>query len=251
VPQREDFPLSAAFFFVQCSTKQPEDFMSANTYRIISLGVSLLVSCKGWPQVLQEHKQVVVNGHTGDIPIVQFDGRTYVDLESFVRTANGSVVFKQNQIILSLPGPKDTSLATNDSEHTLSRPFMKAGIEEIGLLRDWATPLTSAIQNGYPISDEWISAYRNKAEDGLRVASVSASSDADRKALQLLTNEFEAVRQWSTNLVDARKSLSTGNYATSNDALRNDPLSQKILSCAHFLGPMLTSGTFQDDASCH
>jgi hypothetical protein len=37
----------------------------------------------------------------------------------------------------------------------------------------------------------------------------------------------------------------------SPDALENDALFQKILSCAHFLTPVLASGKFQDDPSCH
>ena len=32
---------------------------------------------------------------------------------------------------------------------------------------------------------------------------------------------------------------------------RNEPLSQKIIACGRFLAPMLGSGSFQDDASCH
>jgi len=151
---------------------------------------------------------------------------------------------------LTMPASQG-GVATTGPGNTLSREFVRAGIEEISRLREWATPLATAIQNGYPITEESVVPYQHKAEDGLRAATASMSSDADRNALQLLTNEFEAVSQWSTHLVDARKSMSAGNYAVSEDALRNDPLSQKIITCAHFLGPMLASGTFQDDTSCH
>ena len=60
-----------------------------------------------------------------------------------------------------------------------------------------------------------------------------------------------AVRQWSDKLVEARKSMNTGQYAMSASALRDDPLSQKIVACGRFLAPMLASGTIQDDPSCH
>ena len=80
---------------------------------------------------------------------------------------------------------------------------------------------------------------------------MAATTDADRHALQLLTNEFDAVRQWSDKLVEARKSMNTGQYAMSASALRDDPLSQKIVACGRFLAPMLASGNIQDDPSCH
>jgi hypothetical protein len=35
------------------------------------------------------------------------------------------------------------------------------------------------------------------------------------------------------------------------DALQNDELNQRIITCGHFLGAMAASGQFSDDASCH
>jgi hypothetical protein len=32
---------------------------------------------------------------------------------------------------------------------------------------------------------------------------------------------------------------------------KNDPLFQKISECGKFLGPMLASGNFEDNATCH
>lgn len=217
------------------------------TFLVLQLG-----SWTAWSQVFQqEEKTVVVNGQTGDVRAIQISGETYVDLESLVRAGGGSVSFQGHRIVLTLPAPHDSVASTNDSGNALSRDFVKSGIEEISLLREWATPLAMAMQNGYPISEALVTAYQRKAEDGLRVASASVTSDADRNAIHLLTNEFEAVRQWSDHLLEARKSMSAANYAVSEDALQNDPLSQKIMTCAHFLGPMLASGSFQDDPSCH
>lgn len=83
------------------------------------------------------------------------------------------------------------------------------------------------------------------------MASIAATTEADRQALQLLTNEFESVKQWSNKLVEARNSMDTAKYAMSSNALQNDPLSQKIVTCGRFLATMLASGQFQDDPSCH
>jgi len=82
------------------------------------------------------------------------------------------------------------------------------------------------------------------------LANSAVSNDADRRGLQLLTTEYNNLQDWSAKLVEARKSMSAANYSMSDDALLNDPVSQKILTCWKFLGPMLARGTFEDDGSC-
>jgi hypothetical protein len=111
--------------------------------------------------------------------------------------------------------------------------------------------MANAIQHGYGVTEGWAADYRGKAENSLRQASASASTDADRDALQLLVNEFESVETWSHELVEAKETMDTAKYSTSSDALRNEPLSQKIINCGHFLGMMLGSSKFGDDPSCH
>jgi hypothetical protein len=215
-----------------------------------------------WAQGTQQERTLVINGQGGDAAVVQINGRTYVDLESPVRIGNGSLGFQGNQVIVTLPASA-APVAVSEPQHSftgaLSREFMKAAIEEIALLREWASPLANAIQNGYPVTENWVAGYREKAANGLRVASMSVSSEGDQNGIQLPTdqngiqlptNEFEAVREWSSRLVNARKSMDTAKYALSANALQNDPLSQKILTCARFLSPMLESGSFQDDPSC-
>lgn len=215
----------------------------------------LLSSAIMGAQVTNRNQILQVNGHSGEATVVEINGHEYVDLQALVRVANGSLGFDGNRLVLTFPSPvnapADASASHKPSDSGFSRDFMKAGIEEIALLREWASPLASAIHNGYPIAEEWVAQYREQAANGLRLASAVASNDDDRKGLQLLRNEFEAVRKWSAGLVNARKSMDTAKYAMSEDALRNDPLSQKIMNCAHFLAPMLGSGSFQDDPACH
>jgi len=104
---------------------------------------------------------------------------------------------------------------------------------------------------GVSIKEEWVARYREQAASGLRLASVAASTNADRSALQLLTNEFDGVRDWSNKLVAAGKAMDTAKYSMSENAVRNDPQSQKLITCWRFLASMLGSGSFQDDSSCH
>jgi hypothetical protein len=208
-------------------------------------------------QVTPQNRHLVVNGKPGDATVVQINSRTYVDLETLVRIANGSLGFQGNQITLVLPGSEANTAATTAKPEEppgaegLTRDFRIAGIETIAQMREWASTMANAIQHGYGVTDNWAADYQAKAANSLRQASASASSDADHSALQLLTNEFQNVTTWSNELVEAKKNMDTAKYSTSPDALRNEPLSQKILACGHFLGTMLGSSQFSDDPSCH
>ena len=128
---------------------------------------------------------------------------------------------------------------------------MRAGIEEIATMREWASAMAYAIENGYLITEEWAANYRERAAHDLGLTSAAASTDADRNALQLLTHEFETVRDWSNKLVHERKSMDTAKYAMSENALRDDPIARKIVTCGHFLATMFGSGSFEDNPSCH
>jgi hypothetical protein len=228
--------------------------MRSNSYMTLTVHLLLSMAAATQAQVQQQSRTLVVNGQTGEATVVQLDGRTYIDMESLVRIAKGSVSFRGNQIALTLPSDNasaNTPTPNGAESPGLSREFTTAAIEEMALMREWASTLANAIQNGYPVTETWVAAFRERAAQGLRLTSVSASTNGDRAGLQLLTHEFEAVRKWSNKLVEARKSMNAANYAISPGALQDDPLSQKIITCGRFLGPMLASGNFQDDPSCH
>ena len=218
--------------------------------------ILLFLSGISWAQGQQHTRAVVINGQSGQAEVVELDGRTYVDLAALVQIMNGSLLFKPNRIILTLPmqgvNPPATDLPPTPVDDVgLSRDFMRAGIEEFATMREWASTLAYAIQNGDPVTENWVAHYREQASHNLRLASAAAFTEGDRNALQLLTHEFESVRGWSDKLLQERKSMDTGKYAVSDNALRDDPLSQKIVNCGRFLAAMLGSGSFQDDPSCH
>lgn len=208
-------------------------------------------------QPSSQTETLVVNGRTGEAMVVRLNGRSYVDLESLARIAGGSLAFQGNQVALSLPGSGATAPATASDVNSpevrtgMSREFREAAIETLARMREWASTMANAIHYGYPITEESASDYREKAGTSLRQASANASTESDQNALALLTNEFQNVQSWSNELIEARKNMATAKYAMSNDALRNEPLSQKIINCGHFLGAMLGSGDFKDDLSCH
>jgi hypothetical protein len=219
---------------------------------MLSLLALLVTSGMAFGQVEHQSATLVINGQSGKTAVLQENGRTYVDAEALAHIANGSLNFVANRIVLDIPAASATAQAPKAADDSaLSREFMKASIEYIALLREWGASVAYAIQNGYPIQEQWVANYREQAAQGLRLASASASTTGDKNALQLLTNEFEGVRQWSDQLVEASKNMSTAKYSMSPGSLREEPLSQKLITCYHFLGSMLASGSFQDDSSCH
>ena len=205
----------------------------------------------------QQGRILMVDGYTGKAAVVEIGGHAYVEIEGLAQVTHGSLSFKENRIVLTLPTTMPPSamqspeLASSPSAQVLSRDFMRAGIEEIATMREWASTVAYAIENGYQVTENWAANYRERTAHDLRLASAAVSTDADRDALQLLTNEFEFVREWSNKLIQERKAMDTAKYALSANALRDDPMSQKITTCGHFLASMLAAGSFQDDPSCH
>jgi hypothetical protein len=203
-------------------------------------------------QAAQPNGTLIVSGQSGQVPVVQINGKSYVDVEALARLINGSLGFKGNQITLTLPAstagtPTTPTPASQPANPGFSKEFLKAGIEEMTVIREWRGALVNAVQNGYPVSDEFVAGYRGQAATNLRLASVAVSTDSDRDAFQLLSNEFDNMQKLSDKILAARKNM---NYI-SPDALKDDPLDQKILSCARALASMAASGQFQDDGSCH
>jgi hypothetical protein len=127
-----------------------------------------------------------------------------------------------------------------------TKEFLRAGIEQMSVIREWRSTLISAVQRGFPITNDWMTSFRDRAQHNLRLVSLAASSESDKNAVQLLTNELKNMQQLSDRFVDANKSRT---YIRT-DALENDPLDRRILNCGHSLAAMAASGQFVDDGSC-
>lgn len=203
-------------------------------------------------QAAQENLTLIVNGRPGPAAVVQMNGHSYVEIEALARAASGSLSFKGNQILLTLPAPTASavpapSAKTETPNQGFSKEFLRAGIEEMAAIREWRSVLTSAVQHGYPITEDWLSAYRAQVTKSLTLASVAVSTDSDRDALKLLSNESDNMQKLSNRILDLRKSM---DYIPP-DTLNDDPLDQKILNCARSLASMAVGGQFEDDGSCH
>jgi hypothetical protein len=223
---------------------------SFNTWLLLAVLLALPIFALS--QGAQQNLTLIVNGRAGSAAVVQINGRSYVEIETLARIANGSLKFKGDQIILTVPVSIGTTVpvpssAIEPANRGFSREFLRSGIEEMAVIREWRSVLANAVLHGYPITDEWLSSYRVQAAKNLTLASVALSTDSDRGALGLFTNEFDNMQQMNNRILELHKSM---DYI-SPDTLENDPLDQRIMNCAHFLASMAAGGQFQDDGSCH
>jgi hypothetical protein len=201
-------------------------------------------------QAAQQNLTLTVNGRPGVVPVVQVNGRSYVEIEALARIAGGSLSFEGRQIVVTLPGSNAGSAVSPPSESTnrrLSGGFLRAEIEEMAVIREWRSVLGHAVRHAYPITEEGLSGYRSQAATGLSLATAAASTDSDRDAAKLLANELDNMQKLSNKILDLHTSM---NYIAP-DALADDPLNQKVLTCAQALASMAADRQFQDDGSCH
>ena len=216
------------------------------------LRVLLIVPGLARAQAVQQSRTLIVNGQSGPVKIMEIDGRSYVDLESQARIANGTLGFSGSQITLTLPrsvpGTESAAAPSRLSANSgFSKEFLRASIEEMAVIREWRSALVNSIENNFPIQEDWVERYSGQAATSLGLASVAASTDSDRSAAQLVSNEFDNMKALSVQLLAERKSM----QHVSPENLKDDPLNQKILTCARSLASMAVGGQFADDASCH
>jgi hypothetical protein len=199
-------------------------------------------------EAAQKSRTLIINGHPGEIAVIERDGRAYVEIEALARATNASLSFSANQIVLTLPGAVAPGHATTQAAPSgFTKDFIRAGIEEMTAIREWRITLRNAIQRGYPVTEDWIDGYRSRAEGSLRLVSLEARTDSDKNAFQLLSNELNNMKLLSDRFLEAEKSRTY----ISRESLDNDPLDQKVLNCARSLAAMAASGQFTDDGACH
>ena len=215
---------------------------------ILVLGIGVCAA-----QTSQKRQNLVVNGHNGEATVYQIDGRAFIELETLVRIANGSLSFRGDQIVLSFPAAAAAQAPSQGETNSSAMPsdFRRAAIDHLGDIKEWINVVVYALRNGVPGDGSRLVVLRDRAAESLRHAQVAASTDQGQNAFQLLSNNFNHLSQWSDKLIHERKSLDTGKYSISPDAINNDPTYQKVSGCTKFLANMIPSGQFADDGSCH
>ena len=195
--------------------------MKPATGNILLLVLIAVLSGVALGQSRQQTRNVIINGQSGRAEVIDENGRLFVDVLTLASIGKGSVSFNGSAIMMNFPAVASGTTTTAESavasrpsnNSALSQEFMKAGIEEIARLREWATTLSSAVRGGYGVTDEWVNGYRDQASQSLQLADATASTDGDHNAVQLLHRAFDLVQQWSDQIVAAKKSMDTAKYS--------------------------------------
>lgn len=196
--------------------------------------------------IAQQTNSLIIAGQPGSAKVIQVDGRNYVEVESLARLTNGSISFNASQIVLTLPGSSPDSSAAPPPATGFSKDFISAGIEAMAQIREWHTALKNAIQQGYPLAENWIAPYRNQSRQAVRLVSLAQNTPADKNAFPFITNEFNNMQQLTAKYLQKAANM---DYI-SPDSLDNDALDQKIRTCARSMASMATANQFNDDGSC-
>jgi len=233
-----------AMNFIRPTTRHPLAIQPART--VLLLAALFLVPHFGRSQDPKPSRTLTVDGYSGEISVLQLNGRSYVDIEALARLTSGSVSFRANGIVLTLPGSGNGAPDANQPPG-FSKDFLTAGIELMTSIREWRTAIINAIQNSFPVTEEWVTPYRRASNSKLALASAAATTESDRNGIALLTNELGFVKMFSDKYVERQKQ----GIGTFSDDLNDDPLSQQILTCAQGITAVATSGQYQDVDSCH
>ena len=89
-------------------------------------------------------------------------------------------------------------------------------------MREWKAATGTMITYGLAVSDAWASSYHDRAQDGLTQATVAATTDDDRQALALLTNEFDKLNGWSGSALAARQALNGAQFDRTQSLCKYD-----------------------------
>jgi len=194
----------------------------------------------------QSTTSLTINGQNGTAKVVQVNGHNYVDIEGLARLTNSSISFKGPQIVLTLPVAGTSAAPAAQAPPGFSKAFLTAAIEAMTRVREWHAALRTAIERGVPLATGWLDNYQNQAQNGLNIASVAISTDADRNAYPFMVNEYNTMKALSDKYVNMNKALQ---YIDPN-SLQTEPLNQQLLACGHSLASMATSDQFVNDGSC-
>ena len=217
------------------------------------LYLALVLALSGTLFAQSANKTLVVNGKTAGAGVRQINGRLYVDLETLAQATNAVFTVEPHRVVLTLPPSDAGAVASDDSEQNsqkLSRDFSSAAISALAAMREWRVAVRAMVLYGLAVSETWVQTYHRQTLDALEQASVAASTEADKNALQLLRNEADMITAWANQVEADRQQLNAAKVVDPN-ALKDDPTLAKTQKCGQFLNSMVLSGTYNDDRSCH
>jgi hypothetical protein len=195
-------------------------------------------------------KLLVVNGKTVGAPVVQIDGRSYVDIDTLAQLTNGVVTVQPDRVVLTIRAPNSSAAPPPQAPEGLSREFAREAISLLAEMREWRGAVGTVLTYNVPVVGTWPQDYHDRVEAGLMQVALAAPAPGDRDALQLLRNEFANLSAWANSVITTRQSLNATKSVDPN-AMQNDQALAKVSDCSSFLSGVLVSGTFADSPSCH
>jgi hypothetical protein len=223
---------------------------------VLLVGIVLSLAGVILAQTATANKSFIVNGNSAGAVVREIEGHTYVELEALARATNGVVTIEPTRVLLSIPVVAPNAAVTTATASTvpagrgLSTEFKRAAIAELAEMREWRGAVGAMITYGLAAGSATAQDYHSICEEGLSQASVVATNDSDRSALQLLKAEYDNLSAWAAQVMADRKALNASR-TTDPNSMANDPALTKITACGRFLNSMIVNGVYGDDSSCH
>jgi len=149
-----------------------------NRTRTIWMLTSAVLSLPGvlFAQSDVQEYTLVVNGQSVRILLYRISGQAFVDIEALARIANGSATIEGHRVVLSLPPSSSAPSSTSAPRKEMTKNFMTAALSDLALIKDWHTTIAYALQRGVPGDGSRLIIFHDRAAEGLRLATVEASS---------------------------------------------------------------------------
>jgi hypothetical protein len=208
---------------------------------------ALLIFAAGFLSLAgQENDSLIIAGHPGSATVIRREGHSYVDLEGLAEITNGTISFKGNQIVMTLPRVNAEPLTSVVRDPGFSRDFAAAATEAMIQIRRWRAALSYAIAHSYSLTGGWPADLRTQAQKAVGIASIAVRTTSDKNALPVLANEFNNM----STLTDKYVGMSEANTYIEPTSLNSDPLNLKIVASAISLASIGNANIFFDDGSC-
>lgn len=113
-----------------------------------------MLLASGIAQTPPKGSTLTIAGDPREAPLLQINGKSYIDIETLARLTQGTLSFKSNQTILALPSDRDIPAPAPHASVGFSRAFTQASIEELGVIREWRIAIVNAVGSNSPASED-------------------------------------------------------------------------------------------------
>jgi hypothetical protein len=193
----------------------------------------------------QQTTPVVIDGPQGQAKVIQVQGKNYVEVDEVAHHGRVSA-FRRTSDRPDVATEGSAQAVHSTPAIGYSRQFVSAGIETMREILEWHAALKTAIDRGYPLSDDLFGPIRRQVQASLKHNEADASTELDQRALPLLINESKNM----TALTDKYLRMTVNRDYVAPNSLGSEPLEQKLMSCWRSLAWMASSNQFVDDGSC-